>query len=60
MRDQHLHIAARVLNAAFFKIAGPAIDGLQNRSHAKRRRRLSLRDRIAKSLDFKNWRANLT
>ena len=32
--DQHLHVAAGVLDAAFFEIAGAAIDGFQNGAHS--------------------------
>ena len=31
--DEHLHVAAGVLDAALFEIAGAAIDGFQNSAH---------------------------
>ena len=32
--DEHLHVAAGVVDAAFFEIAGAAIDGFQNGAHS--------------------------
>ena len=32
--DEHLHVAAGVLDAAFFEIAGAAIDSFQDRAHS--------------------------
>ena len=34
MGDEHLHVAAGVVDAAFFEIAGAAIDGFQNGAHS--------------------------
>jgi len=35
--DEHLHVAAGVVDSAFFEIAGAAIDGFQNGAHLKLR-----------------------
>ena len=33
--DEHLHVAACIIDSAFFEVAGPAINGFQNGAHLK-------------------------